>query len=380
MKNIIDNSKCCGCHACMNICPKKAIKMVEDNKGFKYPVIDQKKCINCEMCKKVCPVLNGKIEEEKKIKAYACYNKNNIERLNSSSGGIFILLAKEIIKRNGIVFGASFDNNFNVVHTYAEKEDELTKFMGSKYTQSIIGNNYKKVKEFLEEDRYVLFSGTPCQIEGLKNFLKKDYDKLFTQDIVCHGVPSPNVWQKYLKYMKNKNNETIKSVNFRNKDHGWSKYQTKILFDTKIYNEEHPNNLYMKAFLNNLCLRDSCYNCSFKKKYRESDITLADYWGIDNLHPDINDDKGVSLVVVNTKKGSDLFNLIISKITYKDTDLDEAIKYNPSMINSSSHNKNEILFFDNLDQMEFDKLIDKYISKPSIYKRIVNKIQTTIKK
>lgn len=368
MKEVINKNKCCGCHACYNICLKNAISMVEDELGFKYPVIDQKKCIDCGMCKNVCPALNSK-EEEKDVKAYAAYNKNIDERINSSSGGIFILLAKEIIKRKGVVFGASFDKDFNVRHTYVEKEKDLKQFMGSKYTQSSIGDSYKKVKEFLDKNRYVLFSGTPCQIEGLKSYLKKDYDKLYTQDIVCHGVPSPKAWQKYLEYQKEKNNDSIKEVSFRSKDNGWASYKMNIKFNNKEYKVDHSKDIYMKSFLSNICLRDSCYNCSFKKKYRNSDITLADYWGINKVHPEMDDKKGTSLVVVNSKKGKELFELIKNDIIYIETDLDIAIKNNASMIVSSNRPNNREEYINDIDKMNMEKLTKKYVPKPGVIKR-----------
>ena len=379
MEQIIEKNKCCGCHACMNICLKHAISMYEDEKGFKYPKIDQDKCINCGMCKKVCPIINCK-EIEKDIKAYACYNINNDERLNSSSGGIFILLAKEIIKRKGIVFGASFDKDFNVNHSYADNEKDLNKFMGSKYTQSTIGETYKQVKDFLENDRYVLFTGTPCQVEGLKSYLRKDYDKLYTQDIICHGVPSPKVWQKYLDFLKKQEKEKIRNIQFRNKDHGWSLFRTKIMFYTRTYSVCHNDDYYMKVFLNNLCLRDSCYNCSFKKKYRISDITLADYWGIDNIHPEMNDDRGTSLLIINSEKGKELFELIKGNLKYVKTNVDEAIKYNPAMVKSVGHCKNEKAFISNIDKMDFDLLVNRYIPKASIFKRAYNEGKNIAKK
>ena len=173
MEQIIEKNKCCGCPACLNICPKSAIKMVEDERGFKYPIIDQKKCINCGLCKKTCPIINSHEGKKKNVIAFAAYNKNFDERKNSSSGGIFILIAKAIIKRNGVVFGATFDKEFNVVHSYIESEKDISKLMGSKYTQSNIEKTYVKVKEFLDEDRYVLFTGTPCQVEGLFAFPEK---------------------------------------------------------------------------------------------------------------------------------------------------------------------------------------------------------------
>jgi coenzyme F420-reducing hydrogenase beta subunit len=379
MEEIINKNKCCGCHACFNICPKKAISMVEDEKGFKQPVIDKDKCINCGLCQKVCPIINSE-EDKKKIYSYAAFNKNEDERLNSSSGGIFILLAKEILKRKGVVFGAAFDKDFNVKHTYVDNEKDIKELMGSKYVQSTIGDVYKKVKELLEKDTYVLFSGTPCQIEGLRSFLKQDYDKLYTQDIICHGVPSPKVWNKYLEYQKEISNENIKKVSFRNKDRGWSQFQMKISFDKQTYSKIHPQDIFMQSFLKNTCLRNSCYNCSFKKKYRISDVTLGDYWGIKKVHPEFDDDNGVSILIINSSKGKELFNLVKKDLVYKETDLDKIIEFNPSMIKSVTKDYNREQFFDNLDKMDFDKLVKKYTYKTPMYKRAITKFKNIIKK
>ena len=374
MKKITDRTKCCGCNACTNICPKDAITMQENKNGFLYPIINQKNCINCNLCKSVCPILNKK-KEDKRIVAYACYNNNLEERINSSSGGIFILIAKEIIRKNGVVFGASFDNNFDVIHSYAENEKDLRKFMGSKYTQSAIGISFKKVKFFLDNGRYVLFSGTPCQIAGLKSYLKKEYDKLYTQDIICHGVPSPKVWRKYLEYQKDINKENIKNISFRNKEQGWPLYRMKISFDTTAYSREASNDLYMKAFLSNLCLRDSCYDCKFKKNNRNSDITLADYWGIEKVHPYFFDENGISLVIINSKKGNKIFDSVKNNMKYIETNIEKAIEYNPSFINSVKMNKNQKKFMKIIDYYDFDKAVNKSIKKNII----INKIKLIVK-
>lgn len=382
MKQVLEPKRCCGCHTCMNVCPTGAIRMQEDKRGFLYPVILQTKCIDCGLCQKRCPVLKKQDDMVKNIKAYACFNKNIDERLNSSSGGIFILLAKEIIKRRGVVFGASFDENFEVKHFFVEKKEDLNKFMGSKYTQSTIGNAYKKVKEFLDSGRYVLFTGTPCQTEGLKLYLNKDYDKLYIQDIICHGVPSPKVWRKYIEYQKNINKEEINSISFRNKENGWSSSRMKITFGTRTYTEERKNDIFMQAFLKNICLRDSCYNCSFKSKYRNSDITLADYWGIQDIHPEMNDNKGTSLVIVNTEKGNNLFNMIKNEIECIETNIDEALKFNSAMITSAKHCINEKEFINNIDNMNIDKLVRKYVPyfpTAPLYRKVINKIKTRIK-
>lgn len=380
MDQIVDNKKCCGCHACANICPKKAITMQEDNNGFKHPTINKEKCINCGLCKKVCPVLNSNQERPRKINAYACYNKNINDRINSSSGGIFILLAKEILKKGGVVCGAAFDSNYNVSHMFVNSEKELGKLMGSKYVQSTIGDTYAKAKEYLDQNKYVLFSGTPCQIEGLKFFLKKEYDKLYLQDIICHGVPSPKVWQKYLEYQKAKNKSKIYSISHRNKDKSWSLFQMKIKFKNKTYAKDVNNDEYLRLFLNNICLRDSCYDCSFKKKYRESDLTLADYWGIDKVHTNMNDEKGTSLVIINSEKGQRLFNMIKNELVCIETNINKALEYNSAMVKSVPYYEKKDNFFNDINILSFGKIVKKYTNKKNLILRAISKIKRIIKK
>ena len=233
MININDKSNCCGCQACFNKCPKDAITMAEDEKGLKYPKIDKKRCINCGLCEKVCPILK-KIKIENEPKAYACVNLNDEIRMQSSSGGIFTVIASNIIDKGGVVFGATWNNDFSKVeHIYAEKKDELFKFRGAKYLQSDINKSYVQVKEFLDKGRYVLFTGTPCQIEALKSFLNKDYEKLYLQDIICHGVPSPKVWTAYKEFMEQKNDSSkTTNMQFRDKTiEGWNRYHVKMQFN-----------------------------------------------------------------------------------------------------------------------------------------------------
>lgn len=379
MIDIKNKEQCCGCHACYNICPKNAIIMQEDEKGFRYPIIDRDKCIQCGLCEKVCPIIkNAQIQNEPI--AYAAYNKDEEIRKVSSSGGIFTLLAEVILEEKGVVFGASFNKKHEVYHTYIENKNELDKLRGSKYLQSSINDTYKKAQEFLKNGRYVLFTGTPCQIEGLKSFLRKDYDKLYTQDIICHGVPSPKVWNKYIQFREKKDREEPTKISFRNKDGGWKLFNMKFEYSNFEYRKNENEDIYMQAFLRNTTLRDSCYNCSFKKKNRISDITLADFWGIENILPEMDDNKGTSLVIVNSEKGQELLNKIIEKMIYKRVDLDSALKYNPSMTNSVNKEKNREKFFENLDKIEFDKLVKKYTYKPNIIRRIIGKIKMTIKK
>lgn len=361
MIDIKEKSMCSGCGACKNICPRNAISMEEDEKGFRYPHINYNACINCGLCVRVCPMLKEKEENNKKILAYAAYNNNEDIRMQSSSGGIFSLFAEEIIKRNGVVFGAVLDEKFNVIHQKAETMEEIAQFRGSKYVQSDLKSTYKEAKKMLEENRYVLFTGTPCQIEGLKSFLNKDYEKLYTQDLICHGVPSKKIWEKYLRYQEKTKNKKLETVYFRNKEnYGWSKYQILLKFDNESEYINSSEDIFMRIFLKDIALRDSCYNCKFKKINRISDITIADFWGIDDVAPEMNDEKGVSLLIINSKKGEELLSNIEDKITIKSVELFDAIANNRNMIKSVACHEKREEFFKDLEMMELDKLIDKY--------------------
>lgn len=380
MIEIDERYKCSGCHACYNICPKNAIEMVEDEKGFKYPIIDKEKCINCGLCEKACPILNKKTIENKP-KVYACYNKNDEIRMRSSSGGIFTLIAEEIIKRAGVVCGAAFDEQYRLSHQFVESIEDLEKLRTSKYFQSSIEDTYRRTKEYLINDRYVLFTGTPCQIEGLLSYLGKKYDKLYTQDIICHGVPSPKVWKKYMEYRKNIDHKTPKKINFRDKkQQGWHLFSLSFSYGNTEYAKNQKEDIFMRAFLKDVCLRDSCYQCSFRKQNRLSDITLADYWGIENVLPDMNDDRGTSLVLINSEKGTELMEKIKSDIVYKEVTIDDAIASNRALIKSPAYNKYREEFFDKLDSSDFEKLVLKCTPKPSIIRRCINKGKRCIKK
>ena len=381
MIEITEKSNCCGCTACANKCPRNAIKMVEDDKGFLYPYIDRKKCINCGLCDKVCPIIN-KRKTENYPKAYAAINKDEKIRLNSSSGGIFSALANYILEEQGIIFGAAFSDDFLVKHIMIDNKDDLYKLRTSKYLQSSLGDIYKEVEKKLNEGKKVLFTGTSCQINGLYGYLNKIYENLYTQDIICHGVPSPKVWKNYLKYRQEKDLESPTKINFREKTIGWSLFSLLFQYEKGEYNRSHKEDLFMQAFLRNACLRESCYNCSFKDKHRISDITLADFWGIQDVEPSMNDDKGTSLVIVNSKKGEELFEKIFNNIESKQVDFEKSIQHNPSMYMSVKKPKGYDDFFNNLGKMEFDKLVKKYTisNKKSIVKRMIRKIKRILLK
>lgn len=380
MLEIKDKSMCSGCHACYNKCPRNAITMIEDENGFLIPSIDENLCINCGLCEKFCPIINKKsINNSPKI--YACCNKDEEVRLKSSSGGIFTLIATEILNRKGVVFGATFNKDFSLTHQYIESIDELDKLRTSKYFQSSIGNSYKVAKEFLDKDRYVLFTGTPCQIEGLLSYLGRNYDKLYTQDIVCHGVPSPKVWKKYMDYRAKIDNKKPLKINFRDKkQEGWHLFSLSFKYDDYEYAKNQRDDLYMRAFLKDICLRDSCYKCAFRKKHRLSDITLADCWGIQDIKPELDDDKGTSLILVNSEKGRELYSLISHSLESFETSMGKAIESNPAIIKSPAANKYREEFFHKIDEEDFEKLVIRCTPKPSLARRVVRKAKRVMKK
>lgn len=361
--NVIDVNKilCCGCMSCYNICKFSAISIQENEQGFLEPVVNKDKCKSCGACVRSCPVLNEKKEIGQDVypKAYAVVNIDENDRANSSSGGVFTLLATNVLNNDGVVFGAAFNEKNMVEHIMIDDVKDINKLQGSKYLQSSIGNSYRKAEEMLDMGKLVLFTGTPCQIEGLKSYLSKEYENLYTQDVICHGVPSPKVWREYLKSLKI--NEKS-SINFRDKQNGWKKFALSLKSSNKNYLEYHGENRFMRAFLKNICLRKSCYNCSFKKYKRNSDITLADFWGIDKILPDMFDDKGTSLVIVNTRQGENIFNNILGFTKYVSVDLKEAVKYNSCMTQSVNLNAKREEFFDDLGHISFDELIDKYLN------------------
>ncbi|MBW7571983.1 Coenzyme F420 hydrogenase/dehydrogenase, beta subunit C-terminal domain [Caproiciproducens faecalis] len=360
MLSILEPQDCCGCHACYSICPKSCITMRSDSEGFWYPQIDQMKCINCGSCERVCPIIHKTIINNNP-QAYAAYNIDENNRMQSSSGGIFTLLAENIIARGGVVFGAGFDNEFQVVHSCAETRSEIKAFRGSKYVQSKIGETYKQVRIFLDVGRLVLFSGTPCQISGLKSYMGKEYDNLFCQDIICHGVPSPKVWKNYVAYREGCSGTPVGRISFREKNESWKRYSVSFLFnDDTEYRETFDKDLMMQGFLKNIYLRPSCYHCCFKGVNRQSDITLADFWGIENVLPELFDDKGTSLIFLNSQKGQDLFQQIDEKMIFCHVDIKKAVSYNPSAFQSSRPSTKRDAFFKDLDKLPFEALMKKY--------------------
>lgn len=352
MITIKDKKKCCGCAACATICPHQVLTMEVDKGGFLYPiVINKKKCTNCGLCEKICPILH---ENKERIPTYSYAIKNNDEevRKNSSSGGVFSAFAKRTIEEGGIVYGASFDEQWNVKHIGITKKEDLHHLQGSKYVQSNTFGIYKDIKQKLQEGISVLFTGTPCQVAGLKYYLQKEYQNLTTIDLICHGVPSPKIWKDYLSEMINQHKRPIEKICFRNKVTGWKNYHFVINFaDSAVEGNQttdiichHQDNLYMRLFLDNYILRPSCYSCMFRKGKSGSNYTLGDYWGIQNVNAEFDDDRGISLLLGYDKPRS-IPSRIKQHCTVIETSVVSALKGNPAFTRDWPQNRYSKLFF-----------------------------------
>lgn len=374
---ITDKKNCCGCTACVQRCPKQCIRLEEDTEGFLYPKVDEETCIKCGLCEKVCPILN-QADKLPVQEVLAVKNPDEGERMNSSSGGVFLPLAREVITKGGVVFGAVYDEHWEVHHVFAEKIEDVYPMMGSKYLQSRIDNCYKEAEQFLKQGREVLFVGSPCQIAGLRTFLRnKEYPNLLAVDFLCHGVPSPGVWRRYLAeiYSSNalkehcrrhaptgKNTVLLLSLNakspigdikFRDKcESGWKKYRfvvrsksaSKADQNTVLSSDIHYMNPFMQGFLSDIYLRPSCYACKCKNGVNHSDMTIADFWGINQIAPEFDDDKGVGLVLLNTKKGEEYFSRL--PMDMMPSNLEKAHYYNGGFNeHTKAHPKRDQFFF-----------------------------------
>lgn len=378
MIEILDKSRCVGCHACYSSCSRGCLSMQEDGDGFLYPYVDKEQCINCKRCETVCPVLKKPLLSFYDEKCFAAYSKDDEIRKNSSSGGVFTVFAESVLECGGIVFGAAFDTEFQVHHVRVTSSEELTKLRGSKYVQSRIEGTYKEAQKYLKNGRLVYFSGTPCQIDGLKNFLGREYENLITQDIICHGVPAPFVWRKYLEQVKEKLKTDIKRVFFRDKTFGWRKYSLKIYGENGSYERSiFLDNPMMRAYLRDICLRPSCYKCPSKGVKRSSDITLADFWNISDFIDNFDDNKGIDLIVCHSEKGSSLLRKVSESVVCQEVSV-RAANENISMNNSPHLPKTRQDFIGSLNTGSFSDSVDKYC-KITFSERLYTKIKLILK-
>lgn len=366
MIDVKKREECCGCTACFNICPAHCITMEKDAEGFLYPVVQEEKCIRCGLCNKVCPMQSKKEREKEReqeeTKGYAVYAKEETIRETSTSGGVFPLIAENVIKNGGAVLGCAFDSEFVVEHILVQNSLEIKKLQGAKYSQSDLKDSFIRIRELLNAGKGVLFSGTPCQIEGLKNFLRKSYENLFLIDVVCHGVPSPMVWENYKAFQEKTYASSIENISLRNKDFGWKDYRVKIGFrNGKTYISRHWDDTYMKTYIKGYISRPSCYQCQFRQWHRESDLTLGDFWGIEQVVPQWNDDKGISLVMVHTEKGKRMLESISDRIESKEVSKEVAVQKNPSIIMPGEIPENREKFWKILAQKGYSGAVNKYV-------------------
>lgn len=363
MIDIKRKEECCGCGACYNICPCNAVQMQSDCEGFLYPIVNGN-CIECGKCINVCPIINKRPDVSFRQMGYVVQNKNEQVLRESTSGGAFSGIAEYAIENDGVVFGAAYDEELNVKHISVDNTCDLKKFRNSKYVQSEIGKTYTETKKYLNAGRIVLFSGTPCQIEGLLRFLGSPYDKLVTVDVVCRAVSSPMIFDKYKEFKKNRYNISFGNILFRDKFYGY-KYSTLSIFDNKnrnIYHKGIDSDEMLRAFFSNICNRPSCYDCKFKKRYRQSDITLWDCFEPEKYYPEINNDKGTTRVLIHSDKGRKVFEETKDRFRYKVINPDDLIAGTKEMIQSVDYNSKRELFFRDANVITANNLFEKYFA------------------
>lgn len=393
MIDIKDKSQCCGCWACYNACPKHCIEMIEDEEGFRYPYVDKGKCIDCGLCEKVCPLQKPKMDDTLP-ESFVVQQKDSDVLRTSTSGGFFTAISKWAIEQGGVVFGAAFGEDMELRHTYAETLEDCKKFRGSKYVQSLIGDCYSKAKNFLAQGRVVVFSGTPCQISGLYNFLRgRKYDSLVTVDLVCRGTPSPLLLRKYLAYQFSLTGS--KPVDYRSRDkyYGYNYSTASIWFEdkSKEYHKGKDSDMMLRFYFNDLCSRPSCYHCHFKTINRVSDMTIFDCWDAPSVSKDFSS-KGATNVFIHTEHGKEIFNQIKADFVWHQSEINSIIKRDGVMIKHYvKPNPRRSNFFDDLNKLSIDAVEMKYLDcsmkrkiislvKPFLYKMGVFNLYMKLKK
>ncbi len=315
MKLTARKEECCGCGACAEICPAKAIRMVRDGEGFSYPQIDGQACVNCGRCRAVCPVQNHGAEGRERL-CFGVQAKDRETRYASSSGGVFPVLAAWVLRRSGAVFGAAWNERMEVVHREVRSPEELETVKKTKYVQSDLTGIYRRVRECLEEGRWVLFCGTPCQAQGLRLFLGEPWEKLVTVDLVCYGVPSPGIWNAYADDLERKHRGPLTGFSFRDKRNRDNGHACSYRIGDREFAESLYGNGYCQLYFAGLTVRPSCYDCKFCTTDRNSDFTIGDFWGIENVRPGLDDGMGTSMVIVHTEQGRRIWEEVKEELSW----------------------------------------------------------------
>ena len=356
MKNISDvKDSCVGCRSCEQVCPKKIIVMKESEEGFLYPYVDEKKCIDCLLCVKRCPTQSLKNDTAIPMFVYALRDKNDMQIMQSASGGVGVLAAQSMIEKGGIAYGAAYDECFYVKHIRVKELNDLPKIQSTKYVQSDTNDTYSQVLKDLCSGKMVLYTGTPCQIDGLHSFLGKEYENLYTIDLICHGVPSPKFFKKYIEYRNSQTAGKVTYFNFRSKDkRGWgTQYLLKTETKTKTEVKTLSFDRYGKHFMAADCYRECCYQCTYANIHRVGDLTIGDFWGIGKSHPEFYSEKGVSSVFVNTEKGQRLFDSIKKDAWVANATLKEAMVKQGNLVCPTKRPQERNEFYKNIDQYGF---------------------------
>lgn len=375
MKRLADRKDCTGCFACLQKCEKQAIKKTLGNDGFYYPEIVNEICVNCGKCSQACPLINKEKDDIQYHSILAANSVNDNILEHSSSGGVFSELAEAVINMGGRVYGAAYRENFTIKHISITKISEIGKLQGAKYAQSDLQNSFVEIERYLKQGQVILFSGTPCQVGGLKTFLGKEYSNLICVDFICHGIPSPAVWERYLEYRKNTDSDhsSIGTIVMRSKVSGWVNYKYSSVYSYEsghnkvLKNGEEP---FMTLFLKEKINRLSCSNCQFKTK-RYSDLTIGDCWGIWDIQTELEISKGVSLIIINSEKGKTLLDTIKQKLNTADMNQYSFEKYNPAYIKSFSPDidreyiikrilQGDNSYFDNPNQITFMQKLNRH--------------------
>lgn len=368
MKNhIVAPLNCCGCGLCANVCSHKAIRMVWSELGFLIPRVDSSLCVNCGLCVKTCiafeqPIPHSGTPED--VHAYGAWNKDEDTQLQSSSGGVFSAVAKQIIEKGGVVFGVAWQDKYTASFVKCDTEAALPLLRGSKYTPAFTEGVYKEVKAELLKGRQVLFSGTPCQVHALKKYLRKDYNNLLCLDIVCHGVPSRLLLEQYIREKEKLSGKNVQSISFRKKPHGWVDYHVACCYeDGSETSTSHKKDIFMDIFLSDKALNYACYNCPYSKLPRQGDITVGDYWGAQDQHLDWPLEKGISAVITNTSKGSAILDSLAEVLVTKPVDYEKMIEAQPRSFGKVTMTvfKDRPLVLSSLREMSLIEVMEKVI-------------------